>query len=270
MDFLTYSDVSFGSGVDMGLLCKKLDQIVGLSICYDTFKVENTKWLWFVNDVVKAMNNDKVLCGVFCLYPSYVAGTLNKVQEINFYVLSNNKLKYSDYIEKCISGKQCTISYKSYDGNYFKLSSSEGTVDIRFQTRIMDGKLPSVLTFAYSVINQISLSCLAYGIVSIDNHVTYVTDEVLTSRHECVIKSYWYLSDFDVVKRLANCKYDKKSCLQHPYKNAPFSMSLCTMQSHRRSWDPRCDCKLCVKNGPASLKSLCVNKLGYLLAAKTN
>ena len=113
MDFLNYSDVLFGSGVDMGWLCKELNHNEGASIWYDRISFQNTKWLWFVNDVVTLMNNDKVLCGVFGLYPSFVACTLNKVQEINLNVLSNNKLKYSDYIEKCISGKQCTISYKS-------------------------------------------------------------------------------------------------------------------------------------------------------------
>ena len=45
MDFLDYSDVSFGSGVDIGQLCKKLDHIMGASIWYDIFKVQNTKWL---------------------------------------------------------------------------------------------------------------------------------------------------------------------------------------------------------------------------------
>ena len=90
MDFLDYTDVLFGSGVDMGQLCKKLDHIVGASIWYDTFKVQYTKRLWFVDDVVGAMNNNKTLCGAFGLYPNFVAGTLNEVQEINFYVLSNN------------------------------------------------------------------------------------------------------------------------------------------------------------------------------------
>jgi len=52
MDFLDYTDVLFGSVVDMGQLCKKLDDIVGASIGYDTYKVQNTKWLWFVDDVV--------------------------------------------------------------------------------------------------------------------------------------------------------------------------------------------------------------------------
>ena len=70
MDFLNYSDVLFGSGGDMGWLCKELIHIVGASILYNTFSFQNTKWLWFVNDVVTLMNNDKMLCGVFGLYPA--------------------------------------------------------------------------------------------------------------------------------------------------------------------------------------------------------
>ena len=42
-------------------------------------------------------------------------------------------------------------------------------------------------------------------------------------------------------------------------------MIICTKKSHRKIWDVICDCKLCVKTGPASLKSMCVKKLGYLL-----
>jgi hypothetical protein len=99
MDFLDYSDVSFGSGVDVSQLYKKLVHIVGASFWYGTFKVQNTKWLWFVNDVVTVMNNAKALCGAFGLYPNFVAGTLSEVKEINLYVLSNNKLKYLDDIK---------------------------------------------------------------------------------------------------------------------------------------------------------------------------
>ena len=40
----------------------------------------------------------------------------------------------------------------------------------------MDGKLPSELTFAYSIINNLRLSCLTYGIVCINNHVAYITN----------------------------------------------------------------------------------------------
>ena len=90
-----------------------------------------------------------------CFYPSSVAGTLCKVHEIIFYCLCKKKLKYSDHIEKCISGKQGTISFKSYEENYFKLSSNGETVVTKLETRIMDGKLPSGLTFAYAVLNKI-------------------------------------------------------------------------------------------------------------------
>jgi hypothetical protein len=49
-------------------------------------------------------------CGCFGQYASYVAGILNSVKEINFYVLCNEK----GYIvqkkkKKCISNTQCSI-----------------------------------------------------------------------------------------------------------------------------------------------------------------
>jgi len=43
------------------------------------------------------MNSDNVLCGLFGLYPSFVAGILNSVKEIHFYVLWNKQINYVDY-----------------------------------------------------------------------------------------------------------------------------------------------------------------------------
>jgi hypothetical protein len=88
---------------------------------------------------------------------------------------------------------------------------------------------------------------------------------VLTSKHECVTAKY--VSALDMTKNLAYCKWCMKSCLQHPYKEFTFFM-FCKKKSHHRIWDPQCDFKLCVKNRTGRLKSLCVNKLGYLLATK--
>jgi len=34
------------------------------------------------------------------------------VEEIHFYVHCNEQLHYADYIEKCVAGKMCTISFK--------------------------------------------------------------------------------------------------------------------------------------------------------------
>jgi len=52
------------------------------------------------------------------------------------------------------------------------------------------GKLPFALTFAYAVLNKIHLSSVAYGIVSVHKRVIYFTNEVLTSKHDCVFERY--------------------------------------------------------------------------------
>jgi hypothetical protein len=56
-----------------------------------------------------AVNSDKVLYGVVGMYPGFVSGILNQVEEVNFFVLSNVQLKYSDYIQKCVSGRQYKV-----------------------------------------------------------------------------------------------------------------------------------------------------------------
>ena len=71
---------------------------------------------------------------MFRLYPSYVAGILNSVKEINFYVLSNKRrLWCASYLEKCVAGKECT--FKLCTDNYFVLTSGKEEVIIEFQSR---------------------------------------------------------------------------------------------------------------------------------------
>ena len=93
--------------------------------------------------------------------------------------------------------------------------------------------------------------------------MTYITSEVLSSKHKCVVGKY--CSNLDKPKRLANSKLYTISCLSPLYKEFPFFVVFCTNKSHRRIWDARCHCSLCFKMGPASLKSICINKLGYLI-----
>jgi len=56
-----------------------------------------SKWLWFVNNIVASLNKHNILIGCFGLYPSFVAGILNSVEEIHFYVVRDEQLIYADY-----------------------------------------------------------------------------------------------------------------------------------------------------------------------------
>jgi hypothetical protein len=156
------------------------------------FKVQNTKWLWLVNNVA-VLNSDNMHCGCFGQYASYVAGIMNSVKEINFYVSCIKRMLHcAKYLEKCISNTQCFISYtyKSHTNNYFVLTSGEEKFVITFKSRFLHGKLPSELLFTYAVLNKIRLLSLTYGIVHINNHVIYVINEVLISQHDCVFEQY--------------------------------------------------------------------------------
>ena len=172
MDFLEFSAIPIGTELDMGLVCSILTDI-GAGSWFDAFTVQNTMWLSLVKNIVVSMNSDRVLCGVFGLYPSYVAGILKHVEEINFYVLCNYKLTNAEYIEKAISSEQFTISYVSCEKNYFILSSRGETVLLKSETRMMEAKLPPVLTFTYDLIRNSLLSSLAYAIVFVDNRYLY-------------------------------------------------------------------------------------------------
>ena len=89
MDFLHFGSASFQPDTNIGHLCAELNNMVGKAIWYDTFNIQNTKWLWLVNDIVPLMNTDGILHGSFELYPRFVAGILNSVKDISFYVVCN-------------------------------------------------------------------------------------------------------------------------------------------------------------------------------------
>ena len=127
MDFLEFTDVLFLPNLSIGKLCEDLNTTVGQGIRYDTFAVQNTKLLWLVIDVVTTMNINNVLCASFGLFPSYEAGILNSVKEINFYALYNKRrLRCVSYLEKCIAGKECTFKLRT--DNYFVLASGKEVV----------------------------------------------------------------------------------------------------------------------------------------------
>jgi len=148
-----------------------LNNIVGYDIWHDTFPVQNTKWLWLVNNIVTALNNDKVLCGCFGLYPSYVSGTLNSVKEIHFYVLRSKKIHYDKYIEKCIAGNKCSVYYTKHTDCYFYLFLGDEKIALSFTARQFSD-LPSEIIFAKSVLKGMRLS-LVYGIVCINKSDKY-------------------------------------------------------------------------------------------------
>jgi len=94
-----YECASFSPHSRIGQLCEDLKKVAGYGIYYDTFEIPNTKRLWLVKNIT-IMNCNKVLCGLFGVYPSYVAGILNSIKEINLYVLHSENINYAEYVEK--------------------------------------------------------------------------------------------------------------------------------------------------------------------------
>ena len=260
MDFLHFHGVSLypDSESGVGYLCEKLNNVIGHGIWHDTYQVENTDMLWFVNKLIETMSSDNVLCGSFGLYPSYVAGILNRMPNIHLYAVCSEKINFQDYIRKCMANKECTISNFGYA---FCIYFQGKEIKVSCEQRVVSGKLLSELTFAYNILKNIRLSSLAYGIVLLNKRVTYITNHVLTSKHNCLQDFYAY--DLHVPNALANCKVYPIYCREHPFNKIVAGSLFCTKQSHRLYSGPKnpCKCKLCIKSGPPSLKSLCVNRI---------
>ena len=146
MHFLNFANVSFLPNSSIGKLCKDFNTNVGRGIWYDTVQIQNKKWLWLVNNVVATLNSDNVLGATFGRYPSYVAGILNSVKEIDLYVLCSKHINYAKYIKQCIAQKKCTFKLRAH--NYFVLSSGYDTAKISFKARLIHKELPPELIFA--------------------------------------------------------------------------------------------------------------------------
>jgi len=71
-----------------------------------------------------------------------------------------------------------------------------------FEARLIYGQLPSELIFAQSLSKRMRLSSLAYGVVCIKKRLIYITNDMLTSTHEC--KFDVSAVDLDRPRRLAN------------------------------------------------------------------
>jgi hypothetical protein len=119
-----------------------------------------TPMLWFVKQIIEIMNSDNMLCGSFGMYPCYIAGILNRMPNIHFYVVCSEKINFDDYIRKYMANKECTISNF---GDTFCIYFQERVIKVSFEQRVASGKLLSELTFAYNILKKISLSCLAHG-----------------------------------------------------------------------------------------------------------
>ena len=65
MDCLLYKCASFTPDSSIGQLCEDLNKIAGYGIYSDTFKIQNTKWMWLVNNFITIMNSNNVLRGSF-------------------------------------------------------------------------------------------------------------------------------------------------------------------------------------------------------------
>jgi len=176
MKWLQFQNISFSQVSSIGQLC----EIDGQGIYYDTFEIQDTKWFWFVSNMVTALNSEKTLFGCFGMCPSFVAGILNRAERIHFFVLCIENLNYEYCIEKFIGDKECSVSYKA--GHLFQISYHGEA----FQARIFPTR-PSELMFAQSALkNKIQLGCPVYGIITVNGRVTCITNEVLSSRHNCV------------------------------------------------------------------------------------
>jgi len=65
------------------------------------------------------------------------------------------------------------------------------------------------------------LSSLAYGAVCIKKRLTYITNCMLTLRHECRFDEF--ALDLGRPRRLANCKLYTRFCHKHPRKKTYFA-----------------------------------------------
>ena len=168
----------------------------------------------------------------------------------SFLSLCSKNLHYNEYIEKCIAGSKCSVSYTKHTEDTFHLSSSNGdSVIVSFEANLIHDELPSEIIFAQSVLKRIQFSSLAYGIVIVNKHITCITNEKITSKHDCVFERY--TCDLDLPKKLGGFTLYTRYCSMYHKKTYPFYMLYCTNRSHSLFGEAQCR-KLCIKDKIAS------------------
>jgi len=75
----------------IGQLCEDLNKIAGRRTRYDRVQIQNTKWLWFVSNMITALNNNKRLCGCFEIYQVLWPGfSIQQNESISFCSVMNS------------------------------------------------------------------------------------------------------------------------------------------------------------------------------------
>ena len=109
--------------------------------------------------------------------------------------------------------------------------SSYRTVEKLTEIWSNNGRKTFVRRHSHDLLRNSILSSLAYAIVSVDNHITYVTNELLTSKHDCMEEkqhirtssSMYFMRTliiYKIPKRLTCCKYfSSKNSLKLYMKN---------------------------------------------------
>ena len=69
MEWLQFQNISFSQDSSIGQLCEIDEQ----GIYYDTFEIQDTKWFWFVSNMITALKNEKTLIGCFAMYPRFLS-----------------------------------------------------------------------------------------------------------------------------------------------------------------------------------------------------
>jgi len=224
MDFLDFRAVSFFPSSSIGRLCDDLNNIVGQGVWCDTFQVQNKKWLWLLNDIVTTMNSDNVVWFIWSV--PELCGRFPKLCEGNSFL---RVVQWKVKLRRLCWKNEYSGTYKPHRRDEFQLSSSSQTIALSFEARQFP-KLPSELIFAQSVLKKICLSSLAFGIVCIKKRVTYITNKVLTSWHDCVFERY--TCDLELPKKLAGCTMYTRYCSMYHKKTCPFYILYCTKKSH--------------------------------------
>jgi hypothetical protein len=70
MESLNYYTISLETNFNMGVVCTRLNYIIGTGPCFFSFAVQNAMFLSLVGKIVTTMDNDVVFCGAFGLYPA--------------------------------------------------------------------------------------------------------------------------------------------------------------------------------------------------------
>ena len=183
------------------------------------------------------------------------------VDTIRVDVVAGEHLYYVEYAKYCISSDKIPAKVNVISDAYFHVQckrKKKKKISATFRTlNLRESKPASVLHYGFTMTRRVPSNSLAYGLNYCSKQILCLTDCMKVFTHDYLVTP---ISNTicSYVKRIARRQFTPGFCPKQPKSKSPINVTFCTLQSHFPDGKILlCKCRLCVKDSPPTLKSVC-------------